>query len=179
MNILAVYPGTFDPIHYGHVDIIQRGAKLFDQLLVAVYDKPLKSLVFSYDERLELVQQAVQAMTLTNVKVVGYNGLTVDFCRKLNAQVIIRGLRVFSDFEFEFRVALANRRLAPEIDIVTLITHEQHTFLSSTTVREIASLGGDVSTMVPPHVESALQRHFQELGEDGSSKVVPMTQLRD
>jgi pantetheine-phosphate adenylyltransferase len=179
LNIRAVYPGTFDPIHHGHIDIIQRGAKLFDQLLVAVYDKPLKSLVFSYEERVELVKQAVQEMKLTNVEVVGYNGLTVDFCRKMGAQVIIRGLRVFSDFEFEFRMALANRRMAPEIDIVTLITHEQHTFLSSTTVREIASLGGDVSTMVPPHVEAALKRHFLELGEDGSSKAVPMTHLRD
>ncbi len=178
MNILAVYPGTFDPIHYGHIDIIQRGAQLFDQLLVAVYDKPLKSLVFSYEDRVALVNQAVQEMKLTNVQVIGYNGLTVDFCRKVGAKVIVRGLRVFSDFEFEFRMALANRRLAPEIDIVTLITHERHTFLSSTTVREIASLGGDVSTMVPPHAEAALQRHFHELGEDGS-KVAPMTQLRD
>jgi pantetheine-phosphate adenylyltransferase len=103
----------------------------------------------------------------------------VDFCRRVNAKVIIRGLRVFSDFEFEFRMALANRRLAPTIDIVTLITNEQHTFLSSSTVREIASLGGDVSTMVPPHVEAALKHRFGELGEDGSARVVPMTQLRD
>jgi pantetheine-phosphate adenylyltransferase len=177
LNIRAVYPGTFDPVHYGHMDIIERGARLFDEVIVAVYDKPLKSLVFSFDERVALVRQSVEQMGLKNVTVTGYNGLTVDFCREQAAQVIIRGLRVFSDFEFEFRMALANRRLAPEVDIVTLITHEQHTFLSSTTVREIASLGGDVSTMVPAHVKAALKRHFAEAGDDG--KMVPMTALRD
>ncbi|MCS6910624.1 MAG: pantetheine-phosphate adenylyltransferase [Anaerolineales bacterium] len=179
MKIKAVYPGTFDPIHFGHIDIIQRSAELFEEVIVAVYDKPLKSLVFPFEERIALVRQAVQELALANVEAVGYNGLTVDFCRRVNAKVIIRGLRVFSDFEFEFRMALANRRLAPEVDIVNLITNEQHTFLSSTTVREIASLGGDVGTMVPPHVEAALKRRFRELGEDGSARVVPMTQLRD
>lgn len=179
MNIRAVYPGTFDPIHFGHIDIIQRSAQLFSQVLVAIYDKPLKSLVFPFEERIALVRQAVDELGLSNVQVTGYNGLTVEFCRTVNAQVIVRGLRVFSDFEFEFRMALANQRLVPEVQTVTLITKEEHTFLSGTTVREIASLGGDVSTMVPPHVEAALKRRFHELGEDGSSRVVPMTQLRD
>jgi pantetheine-phosphate adenylyltransferase len=109
--------------------------------------------------------------------VVGYSGLTVDFCRKIGAQVIVRGLRVFSDFEFEFRMALANQRLAPEIDTVSLITKEEHTFLSSTTVREIASLDGDTSSMVPPHVKEALQKRFHELGD--SQQIVPATSLRD
>ncbi len=179
MKIRAVYPGTFDPIHFGHMDIIQRSAQMFDEVLVAVYDKPLKSLVFGFEERLGLVEAAVRHLGLANVHVTGYHGLTVEFCRKVDAQVIIRGLRVFSDFEFEFRMALANRRMVPNVETVTLITNEEHTFLSSTTVREIASLGGDVSTMVPEHVEAALRRRFTELGEDGSSKVVPMTQLRD
>lgn len=179
MNIRAVYPGTFDPIHFGHMDIIQRSSQLFSEVLVAIYDKPLKSLVFSFEDRVALVEQCVKDMGLPNVKVMGYNGLTVEFCQKVNAQVIVRGLRVFSDFEFEFRMALANQRMVPDVQTVTLITREQHTFLSSTTVREIASLGGNVSTMVPPHVQAALHHRFGELGEDGSAKVVPMTQLRD
>lgn len=179
MKIRAIYPGTFDPIHFGHMDIIQRSAQMFDEVVVAVYDKPLKSLVFGFEERLSLVETAVRHMGLSSVTATGYHGLTVEFCRKIGAQVIIRGLRVFSDFEFEFRMALANRRMVPNVETVTLITNEEHTFLSSTTVREIASLGGDVSTMVPEHVQAALARRFHELGEDGSSKMVPLTQLRD
>ncbi len=178
MKILAVYPGTFDPIHYGHMDIARRAAALFDELLVAVYDKPLKSLLFLPEERMALVEETMQFAGLANVRVTGYSGLTVEFCRKVGAKVVVRGLRVFSDFEFEFRMALANHRLAPDIETVSLITNEEHTFLSSTTVREIASLGGDVSSMVPPHVQAALKRRFAELGDDGG-KVVPMTSLRD
>ena len=178
MKILAVYPGTFDPIHYGHMDIIRRAASLFDELLIAVYDKPLKSLLFAPEERLALVRETAVAMGLANARVMGYSGLTIEFCRSVGAQVMIRGLRVFSDFEHEFRMALANHRLAPEIHTVPLITSEEHTFLSSTTVREIASLGGDVSSMVPAHAQAALKRRFAELGDDGG-KVVPMTSLRD
>jgi pantetheine-phosphate adenylyltransferase len=107
----------------------------------------------------------------------GFSGLTVEFCHEIDAQVIVRGLRVFSDFEYEFRMALANHRLAPDIEVVALITAEEHTFLSSTTVREIASLRGDVSSMVPPHVEQALHNRFKELGD--GQQVVPTTSLRD
>jgi len=178
MKILAVYPGTFDPIHYGHMDIARRASTLFEEILIAVYDKPLKQLVFSPEERIAMVEEAVKQMDLRNVRVTGYSGLTVEFCRKVGAKVIVRGLRVFSDFEFEFRMALANHRLIKDIETVPLITNEEHTFLSSTTVREIASLGGDASSMVPPHVGEALKRRFAELGEDGG-KVVPMTSLRD
>lgn len=178
MKIKAVYPGTFDPIHYGHEDILVRAARLFDELLIAVYDKPLKSLLFSPEERLALARAAVERLGLQNVSVTGYSGLTVDFCRSVDAHVMVRGLRVFSDFEHEFRMALANHRLAPGIETVPFITSEQHTFLSSTSVREIAALGGDVSSMVPPNVATALRRRFAELGEDGG-KVVPMTSLRD
>ena len=122
---------------------------------MAVYDKPLKTLVFSPKERISLVKQAIDSNP--KIRVTGYSGLTVEFAREIGAQVIVRGLRVFSDFEFEFRMALANHRLRPEIEYMALITAEEHTFLSSTTVREIASLGGDVSSMVPPHVEKALK----------------------
>ncbi|MFN2274675.1 MAG: pantetheine-phosphate adenylyltransferase, partial [Anaerolineales bacterium] len=107
-----------------------------------------------------------------------FGGLIVEFCREVEAQVIVRGLRVFSDFEHEFRMALANHRLAPEIDVVAFITSEEHTFLTGSTVREIASLGGDVSSLVPPNVKKALEKRFRELGDDGPN-MVPMTSLRD
>jgi pantetheine-phosphate adenylyltransferase len=171
--VRAVFPGTFDPIHYGHIDIAHRAARLFDEVIIAVYDKPLKSLVFTPEVRIDLVQQSF--MGETKIKVMGYSGLTVEFCNAVDAQVIVRGLRVFSDFELEFRMALANHRLAPQIEVIALITAEEHTFLSSSTVREIASLGGDISSMVPPHVELALTHRFQELG-DGH---VVTTSLRD
>ena len=173
--IRAVFPGTFDPIHYGHIDIAHRAARIFDEVIVAVYDKPLKSLLFTPEVRIDLVRTAFEDNP--KIKVMGYSGLTVEFCRQIDAQVIVRGLRVFSDFEYEFRMALANHRLAPEIEVIALITAEEHTFLSSTTVREIASLGGDVSSMVPPHVELALKKQFKELGE--GQQVVPTTSLRD
>ena len=173
--VRAVFPGTFDPIHYGHIDIAHRAARLFDEVIIAVYDKPLKSLVFTPEVRIDLVQQSF--MGETKIKVMGYSGLTVEFCNAVDAQVIVRGLRVFSDFELEFRMALANHRLAPQIEVIALITAEEHTFLSSSTVREIASLGGDVSSMVPPHVEKALKIRFKELGE--SQQVVPTSSLRD
>ncbi len=171
--VRAMFPGTFDPIHYGHIDIAQRAARLFDEVIMAVYDRPLKSLMFDPAERMALVKQAFQ----DNPKIIvtGYSGLTVDFARKMGAQVIVRGLRVFSDFEFEFRMALANQRLATDIETVALITAEEHTFLSSSTVREIAALGGDVSSMVPPFVDQALRAKVTSLGDQHS----PPTALRD
>ncbi len=173
--IKAVFPGTFDPIHYGHIDIALRAARLFDQVVVAVYDRPLKNLLFAPEERIALVEATFRGEE--RIQVMGYSGLTVEFCRRIGAQVIVRGLRVFSDFENEFRMALANHRLAPEVEVVALITSEEHTFLSSTTVREIASLGGDVSSMVPPHVAAALQRRFAELSEAQQNR--HLTSLRD
>ena len=173
--IRAIFPGTFDPIHFGHVDIANRAARLFDEVVIAVYDKPLKSLLFPPEVRIDMVQEAFT--DAQNFKVMGYSGLTVEFCRTIGAQVIVRGLRVFSDFEYEFRMALANHRLAPGIELIALITAEEHTFLSSSTVREIASLGGDVSSMVPAHVENFLIDRFKELGEE--QQVVPPTSLRD
>jgi pantetheine-phosphate adenylyltransferase len=170
--VKALFPGTFDPIHYGHIDIATRASRLFDEVVMAVYDKPLKSLMFPPEERISLVNEAFK--NNPKIKVTGYSGLTVDFARKIDAHVIVRGLRVFSDFEFEFRMALANQRLAADIETVALITAEQHTFLSSTTVREIAMLNGDVSSMVPPHVEKALHAKLINMGEQS-----PPNSLRD
>lgn len=172
----AIYPGTFDPIHNGHIDVVKRAVRVFDELVVAVYDRPLKSLFFDTTERLALVEDALKA--IPRVSFVSYNSLTVDLARQQGAQVVVRGLRVFSDFELEFRMALTNKRLAPDIEVVCLITSEEHTFLSSSTVKEVASLGGDVSEMVPPRVARALEDRFIELGEDGPNSV-PVTSLRD
>ena len=162
--IRAIYPGTFDPIHNGHIDIANRATKLFDEVIISVYERPLKSLLFSPEERMSLVRETFKNMP--KIKVLGYSGLTVDFANEIEAQVIVRGLRVFSDFEFEFRLALANTELAPNIETMALITSKEHTFMSSTTVREIASLGGDVSMMVPPHVNAALIERFQDQDQD-------------
>jgi pantetheine-phosphate adenylyltransferase len=173
--IRAVFPGTFDPIHYGHMDIARRASRLFDEVVVAVYDQPLKKLLFPPHKRIELVQKALNSTD--NIKVMGYSGLTVEFCHQIDAQVIVRGLRVFSDFEYEFRMALANHRLAPDIEVVALITNKDHTFLSGSTVREIAALDGDVSSLVPEVVQKALKERFQELGSN--QNIVPRTSLRD
>lgn len=158
--IRAIFPGTFDPIHYGHVDIARRSAGIFDELIVAVYDRPQKDLLFSTAERVALVEKALA--DIKNIRVDSYHTLTVDYARAINAQVIVRGLRVFSDFEFEFRMALTNQRMAPGIEMVNLMTREEHTFLSSTTVKEVASLMGDISSMVPPHVHKAMLKKFME-----------------
>ncbi len=175
--VRAVFPGTFDPIHYGHIDIAQRAARLFDEVIVAVYDRPLKNALFSPEERIALVRQAFDGEA--KIKVTGYSGLTVKFCRQVNAQVIVRGLRVFSDFEHEFRMALANHRLDRDIEVIALITSEEHSFLSSSTVREIASLGGDVSTMVPAHVAEALRSKFSANFHKTGNQPVIIDSLRD
>ena len=172
----AIYPGTFDPIHNGHIDVIQRAVKVFDELVVAVYDRPMKSLFFDTSERILLLEKALSG--IPRVRCTIYDTLTVDLARTLGAQVIVRGLRVFSDFELEFRMALTNKRLAPDIEVVCLITAEEHTFLSSSTVKEVASLGGDVSGMVPAHVAQALDARFSELGREGYESV-PVVSLRD
>jgi pantetheine-phosphate adenylyltransferase len=171
--VRAMFPGTFDPIHYGHMDIAERATKLFDELVIAVYDKPLKSLLFSPEERIELVNQAFH--NHPKIRVVGYSGLTVNMAHQIDAQVIVRGLRVFSDFEFEFRMALANHRLAKDVESVALITNEEHTFLSSSTVREIAMLDGDISSMVPPYVQEAFKRKLHGMTESQR----PANSLRD
>jgi pantetheine-phosphate adenylyltransferase len=162
----AVYPGSFDPAHYGHIDIATRASRTFDEVIVAVYDRPAKQLLFDVDERVAMLEDVLGH--LTNVRVARYGGLTVDYVRQVGAFAIIRGLRVFSDFELEFRMALANRRLAPEIEVVNFIADEKHLHISSSTVREIASLGGDVSSMVPPQIAQALADKFNDPNRDGA-----------
>ncbi len=157
----AVFPASFDPVHNGHINIIGRASKLFDEVFIAVYDKPLKNLLFSPEERISLVQYTFRDNPKT--KVIGYSGLTVDLCKNMNIDVVIRGLRVVSDFEYEFRMAHTNKLLYEELETIALITDPQLTFLSSSTVREIAALNGDVSKMVPPHVNKALIEKFKNL----------------
>ncbi len=165
--IRALFPATFDPIHNGHIDIAMRASKLFDEVVVAVYELPQKSLLFPTEKRVELVREALKSEK--KIEVSTYHELTIDFSRKIGAQVIVRGLRVFSDFELEFRMALANAQMAPDIETVALITSKEHSFISSTTVREVAALDGDVSSMVPPHVQKALAERFSEMKENGES----------
>ena len=172
----AIFPATFDPIHLGHCDIAIRASKLFDEVVVGVYDRPAKQLLFSTEERLEMTQAVLK--DVPGIRIESYSGLTVDFAHRVDAQAIVRGLRVFSDFELEFRMALANHRLAPDIEVVCLITSEEHMHLSSSTVREIAALGGNVNSMVPPNVQQALVAHFKELGDDARHSV-DMVSLRD
>jgi pantetheine-phosphate adenylyltransferase len=165
--IRALYPGSFDPIHNGHIDITLRAARLFDEVVVGVYDMPKKKLLFDVDERVRLAQQAFADGT--NIRVAKFSGFTVDYAQELGATVLVRGLRVFSDFEFEFRMGLANKKLAPHIETVAIMTDINHVYISSSTIREIAELGGDVSGMVPPFIQAALQTRFAELKATQSS----------
>lgn len=160
MSRIAVYPASLNPIHNGHIDIALRAAKIFDQLIVAVYDKPSKPMLFSVEERVELAQKAFT--DYDNIDVMKFSGLAVNFVHTVNAMAIVRGLRVFSDFEFEFRMGLANRKLAPEIETVSIMTDERHVHVSSSTIREVAELGGDVSWAVPDYVEEALKQRYAE-----------------
>ncbi len=168
--IRAVYPATFDPIHYGHLDIIRRSAAIFDEVIVGVYARPLKNLLFDVGERLALVRETVA--DIPGVSVTSYSGLTVDFARAVGARVIVRGLRVVSDFELEWRMALANKQLAPDLEMMCLMTSREYAFLSSTTVREVALLGGDVSGMVPPHIVRALAQKAGDGDKITSSALV-------
>jgi len=172
----AVFPGTFDPITNGHIDIAQRAAALFDHLVVAVYAHPIKTLLFTPDERLKLAQEALEGWP--NVTVETYDGLTVDMARKKGAKAIIRGLRVVGDFEFEFQMALMNRTLAPEVESVCLLTSKEYYFLSSSIVKEVAKLNGNISGLVPPHVVTALDKKITELGEEAGDRIKIIT-MRD
>lgn len=163
MFVRAVYPGTFDPIHNGHIDIVQRAARIFDEVHVAVYEHVSTNMVkkrvlFDIDERVRLAQEALTH--IENVKVALFSGFAVDYAKQVDAVVLVRGLRVFSDFEFEFRMGLANKRLAPQIETISIMTDEKHIAISSSTIREIAELGGDVTSMVPPFIAEALAKRY-------------------
>jgi pantetheine-phosphate adenylyltransferase len=152
----AIYPGSFDPITLGHVDVARRAARLFDELVVAVYAGGEKGTgLFPVEERLELARAAFAGDA--NIRVDSFTGLTVEHARELGATTIVRGLRAVSDFEYEFKLAHMNDHLAPEIEVVCLMTSSRHSFISSSLIREVAALGGDVAGLVPDHVRDALR----------------------
>jgi len=161
----AIYPGSFDPVTNGHLDIANRAAALFDELIIGVYDRPLKYLMFSTEERVDLIKKSVAH--LPNVRVTSYGGLTVDFAREMKAKVMVRGLRMSSDFEREFEMALMNKKLDREVELVCLMTSLEFQFLSSSLLKEACELGGDITGLVPKHVAVALKKKFQQTRKGG------------
>jgi pantetheine-phosphate adenylyltransferase len=155
-RIIGLYPGSFDPVTNGHLDIAERAFKICDELHVAVVANPSKNPLFSVEERVELLKKTTQH--LPKVVISSFNGLLVDYAKEINAGIIFRGLRAVSDFEFEFQMALINRNLNTDIEVVFLVPNEKFIFLSSSSIKEVARLGGDVSGFVPPEVEKALRK---------------------
>ncbi len=156
---IAIYPGTFDPLTNGHLDIATRAAKVFDRLVIGVYDTPDKHLLFTTAERLELVRRAVAG--LSNVEVVTFTELTVDFARRVGARAMVRGLRASADFEREFDMAMMNKKLFPELELVCLMAILEYQFLSSSLLKEVARLGGNINDLVPKHVAEAMKNKVQ------------------
>lgn len=152
----AIYPGSFDPITNGHLDIVKRASSIFDKVVVGIYDIPQKTLLFTMEERVDLARKAVE--NLKNVEVIAYSGITVGFAQKIKAHVLVRGLRANSDFEREFEMALMNKKLAPDIELVCFMANLKYQFLSSSLLKEIIKLGGNLDDMVPPHVCEALKK---------------------
>jgi len=157
---IALYPGSFDPVTKGHVDVAERAAALFDEVVVAIYDAPPKHLLFNTEERVELMRKALSH--LPNVRVAYYTGLTVEFAKKIKANVIVRGLRMSSDFEKEFEQALMNKKLAPDVELVCFMTNVEYEFVSSSLLKEICKLGGSIEEFVPKDVAAALREKFSD-----------------
>ena len=157
-SITALYPGTFDPITHGHTDLVSRAARVFDHVIVAIAESPHKTPFFSLQKRIKLAQS--QLGHLDNIEIVGFSNLLVDFVQEKGASVIVRGLRAVSDFEYEFQLASMNRNLCEEVETMFLTPDERYGFISSTLVREVARLGGDVSQFVGAEIESALKKQF-------------------
>jgi pantetheine-phosphate adenylyltransferase len=160
MSVKALYPGTFDPPTNGHVDLIQRGSKLFEHLTVGILNNPVKNPLFTVAERVEMLKEATS--TLGNVSIATFDGLTVDFARQQGAKAVLRGIRAISDYEHEFQMALMNRRLAPEIETVFLQPAGRYSFVSSRIVKEVFSFGGDVSGLLPPNVLKRLRARISQ-----------------
>jgi pantetheine-phosphate adenylyltransferase len=159
MNTLAIYPGSFDPLTLGHCDIVRRSLQMFDKVVVAIAVNVRKTPLFSFDERRAMILASLPDLT-PRVEVDAFEGLLVNYVVRRGAHTIVRGLRAMADFEFEFQLAHMNRRLAPQVDSLFLMTSEEHHFVSSSLVKEVASFGGDVSGFVPPPVAAALAAHF-------------------
>ena len=156
---IAIYPGSFDPITNGHLDIAARAAKLFDKLIIGVYDTPAKYVLFSTEERVDLAKRATA--NLPNVEVKSFSGLTVEFAKQVNAQTMVRGLRMSGDFEREFNMAMMNKKLLPELELVCLMASVEYQFLSSSLLKEAAGLGGNIDNLVPEHVATALKEKYK------------------
>lgn len=163
---LALYPGSFDPATLGHYDIAVRAAAIFEKLIVGVYDAPAKNVLFSTEERIDLFAKALEG--LPNVEVCCFSGLTVDYAKSINAKVLVRGLRAISDFELEMQMALLNRKMSPGLEVACFMTSLEYSFLSSSIVKEIASMGGCIDGMVPDNVARALQDKYRKLKESAS-----------
>lgn len=155
---IAIYPGTFDPITFGHMDVVERAAQLFPQVVILVARNTSKQPLFSDEERITMIRELFRGRT--GIEVEGFDGLLVDYARRRKASVLIRGLRAVSDFEYEFQMALTNRKLSSTLETIFLVPREQYTYLNSSIVREIARLGGDVSDFVPPNVRRRLKKRF-------------------
>jgi len=156
---IGIYPGSFDPITYGHLDIIQRSSKLFDRLIVAVLSNPQKKPLFTVEERIEMIRDSVN--DIPNVEIDSFSGLLVDFAKLKKARVIVKGLRAVSDFEYELQMALMNKKLDERIETIFIMTNSKYSYLSSSVVKEVSSLGGCVATVVPPLVEKRLKQKFK------------------
>ena len=154
----AVYPGTFDPVTYGHLDVIKRGSKIFDELVVAVGHNPLKDPLFTINERMDMISKNTK--NISNIKVDCFKGMLIDYVKEMQTNVILRGIRTVSDFEYEFQRALTNRVLKTDIETVFVMTSQEYSFLNSSLIKEAVSLGGDISKFVPSDVEKLLQQKF-------------------